>query len=355
MSLSHSATHRLASAILFAVSLAACSQSDGPSPFDAEGTSADLASAQVAFDSPVAASFDAAGAQISGTLGGAAPVVMSPAIALLHPTTARRYAASVVHLLPRAGGALSASVAAIPSTVLGTTFVWDVDNDVYVASDVSGAPAKGVRFLLYAVNPVTRQPVEPLDELGYVDVTDVSSGAVKGMRVVVVADGVTYLDYSVRGAGTSSSGTVTVEGFSSNGSVRANYTLQTTIAQTTNGMLLTLDYSLRIPSRDFTVNYTATFGNIAPEQVAVTLDFSVSGRNGVVSVSGTYGASGGSFSVKVNGSIFATVVLGAGGDPVITGASGDPLTPTEAAALQSALDFYDGSLSVFDDLLAPVS
>ncbi len=40
---------------------------------------------------------------------------------------------------------------------------------------------------------------------------------------------------------------------------------------------------------------------------------------------------------------------------MITGASGEPLTPTEEAALQSVLDFYDGSLSVFDNLLAPVS
>ena len=40
-------------------------------------------------------------------------------------------------------------------------------------------------------------------------------------------------------------------------------------------MLLTLDYALKIPSRGFAINYTATFGNIAPQQVAVTLDFSV--------------------------------------------------------------------------------
>lgn len=355
MAISHSAMRRLASSVLLAFGLAACSHDEGPSQFDPDGTSADLASAQVAFDSPVAASFDAAGAQISGMLGGAAAVVMSPATALLHPATARGYAASVARLLPHTGHRLSASVVAIPSAALGVTFAWDADNDVYVASDVPGAPANGVRFLLYAVNPVTRQPAEPLDELGYVDVTDVSSGAVLGTRVVVVAEDVTYLDYTVSGSGTSSSGTITISGLASNGTTRANYTLQTSIAQTSNGMLLTLDYTLKIPSRGFTVNYTATFGNIAPQQVAVTLDFSVSGRNGAVTVSGTYGASGGTFTVKVNGSIFATVVLGTSGDPVITGASGEPLTPTEEAALQSVLDFYDGSLSVFDNLLAPVS
>ena len=43
-------------------------------------------------------------------------------------------------------------------------------------TDRTGAPANGVRFLLYAVDPVTFQPVEPLVEAGYVDITDLSGG-----------------------------------------------------------------------------------------------------------------------------------------------------------------------------------
>jgi hypothetical protein len=119
-------------------------------------------------------------------------------------------------------------------------------------------------------------------------------------------------------------------------------------------MVLTLDYSLSFPSHGLVVTYTATFGNISPEQVAVTLDFSISGRNGDVRVSGAYGASGGSFSVKVNGDVFATVTIG-DGDPVVTSATGEALTPQEAAALQKILEFYDGSLGIFDDLFAPVT
>ena len=68
----------------------------------------------------------------------------------------------------------------------------------------------------------------------------------------------------------------------------------------------------------------------------------------------SYGASGGSFSVKVNGSVFATVTL-ANGDPVISSATGTALTPQEEAALNAVLDFYDGSLFVFDSLMTPVS
>lgn len=350
---SQNATRSLGTALVLGLSLAACSQTDGPSEFNPSGVSADIAYAQTAFDSPISASFNAAGGDIGATLGQAAAVVLSPGTPLMHPASTERYAKSLARLLPAANG-INAAVAAIPAEMLGKTFVWDVNTDVYVASDLSGAPAKGVRFLLYAVNPVTGQPVEPLDELGYVDVTDVSSGSTQATRILVYADGVSYFDYTVRGTGTSSSGALTVEGFASNGVNRVNFDLQNTIAQSTNGMVLTLDYALSIPSRGLELSYTATFGNIAPEQVAVTLDFSISGRNGDIRLSGTYGASGGAFSVKVNGSVFATVTIGDGA-PVITSATGTALTPEEEASLQAMLAFYDGSLGVFDNLLAPVS
>ena len=85
-------------------------------------------------------------------------MVISPKMALLHPTAAQSYAKKVTHLLPKASR-INASVAGIPSAVLGTTFVWDLDSGTYVASDLSGAPAQGVRFILYAINPVTGLPV----------------------------------------------------------------------------------------------------------------------------------------------------------------------------------------------------
>jgi hypothetical protein len=101
------------------------------------------------------------------------------------------------------------------------------------------------------------------------------------------------------------------------------------------------------------VNYTATFANLSPEDIAVTIDFRASGRNGDVRFSGTYDADGGTFSVQVNGELFATITIGTG-EPVITGANGTELTASETAALRSVLLFYDGSLSVFGALLEPV-
>jgi hypothetical protein len=342
----------MAALLALGLGAGACSNDNGPSEFNPDGMSGDVTAAQSAFDAPTTESFATSGSAMAQVLGGAAPAVVSPAIAMLHPTTAKSYAASVVRLLPK-GGALSASVASIPSAVLGTTFVWDLESQTYVASDEVGAPSNGVRFVLYAVNPVTEKPADPLNDVGYVDVTDVGAGATKGTRIQVVSEGVTYLDYTITGTGTQTSGTLAVSGFAFNGTTRANYELHSTVAQSPSGMVLTLDLNLSVPSRNFELTYTATFANLSPEDLAVTLDFTVSGRNGDVRISGTYDADGGSFSVRVNGEVFATITIGEG-EPIITGADGAELTAAQMAALRTILLFYDGSLSVFDALLEPV-
>ncbi len=62
-------------------------------------------------------------------------------------------------------------------------------------TDRTGAPANGVRFLIYAVNPITFVPVEPLQEVGYVQLTDLSGSSTQAARVIVVSGETTYLDY----------------------------------------------------------------------------------------------------------------------------------------------------------------
>lgn len=50
----------------------------------------------------------------------------------------------------------------------GTTYEFDTDQYVYVASARTGAPAEGVRFILYELD-ATSQPAIPLVEIGYAD------------------------------------------------------------------------------------------------------------------------------------------------------------------------------------------
>lgn len=215
MRVTHYARRSLAAAGL-SLALAACGKDNGPSTFDPQGTTTDMAVAQDAFGSQQAASFSAIGPDISVVLNGSPVVASSAALALSRPSArSAAYARKLVSLLPRGGTAIQPTVAAIPSSVLGTTFVWDEINDVYVASSLTGAPANGVRFVLYAVDPVMFRPVEPVVEVGYADVIDQSTASTTDIRVKVVQANVTYLDYDVSATATASGGVVTISGFAS--------------------------------------------------------------------------------------------------------------------------------------------
>jgi hypothetical protein len=74
--------------------------------------------------------------------------------------------------------------------------VYNLDSGRYeVAADSTGAPEDGIRLKLYAVDPVLHQPITPLDDIGYLDLTDESSPSADALGVLAVVQGVTYLDY----------------------------------------------------------------------------------------------------------------------------------------------------------------
>jgi hypothetical protein len=349
----HSARRISAAATLLLLALGGCSHDNGPSEFNPGGATADMNAAETAFESPAVTSYGAVGGDISLVLAGSAAVVSSPALALSGESGRERYARAVTRMLPSSSG-IQASMAAVPSDVLGKTYVWDSTNDVYVQSDLSGAPSTGVRFLLYAVDPVTFRPAEPLNEVGYVDIIDQSGSSTVAVRVIVVSNGTTYLDYGVHASGTGSSGTVTVTGYASDGTIRANFNLENTITQTTAGITLVLDYGLDVPTRNLELDWTATLSDTGGDQVQVGVDLTIHGENGWIRMLGTAAADGGSFTVQVNGDHFATITLSSGSEPVITGAHGQALTPEEEETLRTILGYYDDSFGVFGDLLAPL-
>src|SRR6185437_6383624 len=161
---------RLVAAGAVALAVSACSgDSNAPSEFNAQGTTADMSAAQSAFQGPQVSSYTVLSPSISAVLNGSA-VVKSSALAI-RGTNATRAARDLAAIVPQ-HGAVQAAVMAIPEQYLGTTFVWDAGTSGYVAFNLTSAPSDGVRFLLYAVDPVLLQPVEPLVETGYVDITD---------------------------------------------------------------------------------------------------------------------------------------------------------------------------------------
>ena len=208
----HSATRSLFGIVLIGLALAGCSgDSTAPdAPFDPAGTNSDMDGMSNAFSAGVMESYVSASAQIGAVVGGSvsAAIAAAPTASIARDRAgAMKYAASLAKRYVSTGSALrpsfSTTAASIPAEYAGVTFVYDVGTHGYVASDLTGAPSNGVRFLLYSVNPITGEITEPLNQVGYADIITTETSTSASVQVKLVSGGVTYLDYTVAASGTS--------------------------------------------------------------------------------------------------------------------------------------------------------
>src|SRR5919112_5116274 len=152
---------------LVSLVLAGCSGESAPdAPFNAAGTSADLDAMNSSFASPAFASFSSFSLMFDAAMGGS-PIISTsvaalnvrgkdaPAIRAAAARSAARLAATLNRELSASSLRSGAAFAAVPAEVAGKTFIYDPSTISYVASELTGAPANGVRFILYAVDPVT--------------------------------------------------------------------------------------------------------------------------------------------------------------------------------------------------------
>jgi hypothetical protein len=360
----HSAKRVLAAATLAVFAVGCGKDSNGPeAPFDPAGTSSDMAAVNSSFDAPALASFDAAANEISLTTGGSASLALRarPTAALVTggKAAATKYAASLAKAFT--GGSRSPSFAvaqaSIPPELLGTTFVYDVSVQHYAASDLTGAPANGVRFLLYAINPLNGDPVEPLVEIGYADVVTTETNTLAAVSIVVVSENVTYLDYSAQVTASSvNSGNLNVSGYVTNGDDRVNFDLDNRVTFGDTSVNVISDYVLTVPTRGgfrIDLESTATVANTT-QNITLSLDLTARGPHGTVNITGTETNGTGTFEVKVNGDLFATIDITAGSQAVVTGANGEALTAEEQAALEDVFYMFSGGIQFFINLQDPL-
>jgi hypothetical protein len=347
---------------VLSLALAGCSGDSGPDvPFNPAGTSADLEAVNAAYGSSAFVSFSSLSYLFDGVFTGA-PLISSSAAAIdLKARGAGGMRAGAIRSAKRLASILSAGrnktwsassagvpiSASIPAEVAGKTY--EYSGGSYVPTDRPGAPSNGVRFLLYAVDPVTYQPVEPLVETGYVDITDLSGGITQSVRLEVVSGDVTYVEYTV--TANSTTGTITVIGFVSDGSHQANLNISATVSA--NG--LTLAYGLVVPQRDVSIALRLTATDFDVESGTIDIVISMSGPNGAVSMTGQFTATGATLTVRTGGATFATITVTDTGEPVITGADGQPITDEDAAALLAIFELTSQAFGSFDQLLTPVS
>jgi hypothetical protein len=367
MRVPHYAKRSLAVLALAAV-MAGCGGGDstGPNdaPFDAAGTSSDVEAVGNSFDSPALEAYASASTYMSAVVGGSAAVAMraAPSASLVQggKAGAIRYgtALSRDYVTFRRAPSPSTAAAEIPAEYAGKTFVWDVETDQYVASDLPGAPSNGVRFLLYAVDPVTGEPVEPLVPIdGYAQLTMTETSSSATVRITVVSSDVTYLDYSAVLSGNASSATITISGFATNGTDRVDFDLDTQLSDFgADGLTLAMDYELNVPTRGgFLLDLEATLSGLGTESPQTTIDLLARGDHGTVRIDGSATEAGGSFDVTVNGDHYATITIDAGGQDQVAGADGQPLGGEELDAVVSVYNMFGSGLDFFYDLTGPIA
>ena len=346
-------------------SLAGCSGTSPDAPFNPTGMSGDLEAMNGTFSSPAFASFSTMSLMFDAALGGS-PIISASAAALdIHSTSPQGIRAAAVRSAQRLTRALkqgrlggfSASsaahagpgVAAVPAAVAGKTFIYDVGIAGYIPSDRSGAPGNGVRFILYAVDPVTLA-IDPATEVGYVDLIDLSAGSTQAARVMVVFDDVTYVDYRVSASSTVSSGRVSVIGYVTDGNTQANVNLRSTITYSAG---LTLTYSLDLPTRDVSIDLTVSANDIIQPTGTLNVNLLMRGPNGTVAIIGQFTDTTGNLAVRINGSSFATITTN-GTTTTITRTDGTPLADDELIALEGVFAIQAGAFVSFDQMMAPL-
>jgi len=240
---------------------------------------------------------------------------------------------------------LSGSAAPIfPANLLGKTFTWDQDLGRYAVSEDTGAPANGVRFIVYAMNPLTHMPTIPLNAVGHLDMTDEGSPESTRIGIKAVSDGVTLIDYFI-----DASFTITAEeysvvldavGFLSDGVTQVDFDLNQTASMDmqTQSLVMDVQYAVSVPSQGISVlmSLTGDFGMEGP--LNATTNFAVSdGVNTAIfslTITESENIEG---SLRYNGQPVLNIT-GTFEEAVFTRADGGELTEEDLEALQEILN-----------------
>ena len=231
-----------------------------------------------------------------------------------------------------------------PADLLGKTLTYNLSLKRYQVSTQTGAPTAGVRFILYAVNIAAHAVQEPLNPIGYLDLTDKSTPAAAILGVKVVINNVTLLDYDASASFTTGSISFSADGSISDGQTSIEFGLDQTIA---TGPTITLDYQLAVPEDNVGLGLLATV-SAANSDISLTVEHD--GNTTIVHAEGTDAAITGTIAYN---DIVVVNISGTPDEPVFTDPSGTPLSPAQVEALHQLFDFTDALLDAFDDLLGP--
>ena len=370
--------YALSLTLLFAL---ACNDTTGPGQLsDPAALNTELDAVNAAFDTPVFESFDRLGSHLTtnaGALARTATIVIrdrggnewANTGGVAQPLATNAQAARELVALATAFQTLSPQDTFLPDSVLGT-YEWDVNTDQYAKTARAGAPANTVRFILYATDPITHLPIEPLDEVGYVDLTDNQPAGVGTYSLgVIVRDSAgttTYLDYDVTVVAGASSFAASASGFVGNGASgpalrRLDFAVQFTATGTASAGTASVDAQFSLTPSGVMVELHDD-ATISGNTVTFTRDFRFHRPGEVIQIVGNVTiteTAPGTFAitidvvVTVNSRVFATVTGSTGTGITVTGPGGHQLTAQESAVLNRLLDLPNDLFDVAEDLFEP--
>lgn len=332
---------------LTAFSLAACGEETKfLTELSPEEATADIELTQVAFETDqTLALLDLSGSidQALLELGGAP--ALSAVVAAGPMPAPQRFS----RLMESVDEVTVAPMATIPAAAVGKTYEWNALAGSYEQTARTGAPANGVRFVLYRVDSTTFLPVEPLEEVGFADITSEGTASNPAARLTVkTTGGTTVFEYLARVGGTQSVPSFNVQGTAGTGPNAATFSL--TVGVNLVSQNITADWRTAIPARGLTTRTTLGIGEET---------FTINGvmQRGLrkVSIGGTLNFfTGGQLTVKVGDATFARITTDDEFNTVITNAEGQPLTAEEEATLDLIFQWFASSLSWSQALLNPV-
>lgn len=240
-------------------------------------------------------------------------------------------------------------MAALPEDVLG---VWTfAPGDGYQLDPERQAPANTARFILYAVDPIDNSVILPIEEIGYLDLTDTGELPTIQMGMTAVVQDVTLLDVDIVGAFTADALDMDFSGFLSDGteqlvidlSLNGTQSAGTTVNFSLDLGALTAGFSLT-ERADNTGTFTVTFTDGTDR-----IEFRLNVRSELIGDEFIDTITSGS-DIRYNGQTVA-VITGTLDDLVLSNAAGDPLSQEELQALEALFDATQDMFEVFQTIL----
>lgn len=337
----------LAFAVLVA---AACGDANAPAgDFDAVLTQEAADTVIGSVDQNVALQSMAVLAQAFALTAGQQAAVQAALVAV--PTKVAGQSRSSVERVQAFGAAAVAFSSAAPAdlfppSVQGNTYVLNPQTLQYeVDPTATGAPATGVRFVLYAVDPILSQVVTPLQEIGWVDLIDESTATANSLHIVAVVGEVTALDYIASAQLGGGGATFTVDGTISDGTESVDFDLSFGVTNSS----VTVDYLISVVGRNQSIRLEAAG---SADQASLTITLTVVNGAETARLTATISAGQIEGSITHNGTVVVTF-SGNEDNPTFVGADGAALTEREIRALHDLGELIDEMFDSLEDLLEP--